>query len=267
MRRMNWTRSLWIGAALLLTGSTANADGVHIALVGATNVVAGQDFEIQLAVTQPGTPFNGYDATIAWDPAELTFVAASPIALQEGTYMTSACGTTFHWFQQAATSVQISHVIWCAGMRLTGPGELYRLQFRATGSRGTTHVTIAANEFYAAGYTVPTASAASATIVIGSPTDVATTAASLKLDAAPNPFQPLTTLLLQAPESGRQVILVHDVAGRLVRNLDRGSYAAGPRRVSWDGRDNDGLRLASGTYWITLQAGDSQVTKRVVLVR
>jgi hypothetical protein len=252
---------------VLLIGSNANADGVHIALVGTTNVVPGQDFEIELKVTEPGTPFNGYDATIAWDPSELTFVAASPIALQEGSYMTSACGTTFHWFQQTATSVQISHVIWCAGMRLTGPGELYRLRFRATGPLGATHVTIASNEFYAAGYTVPTASAASATIVIGSPTDATTNAASLQLEAVPNPFQPMTTLVLQAPASGQQRIVVHDVAGRLVRNLDRGSYAAGPRHVRWDGRDDHGFQLAAGTYWITLQAGASNVTKRVVLLR
>jgi len=267
MRRLNWIQSLWIGATVLLIGASANADGVHIALVGTTNVVAGQDFEITLVVTEPGTPFNGYDATISWDPSKLTFVAAAPIALQEGSYMTSACGATFHWFQQASTNVQISHVIWCAGMRLTGPGELYRLRFRATGSLGTTQVTIAADEFYAAGYTVPTASTASATIVIGSPTDVATTGAIMKLEAVPNPFQPTTTLWLQAPESEPQMIVIHDVAGRLVRNLDRGSYTAGPRQVTWNGRDDQGLQLAAGTYWITLQAGGSQVTKRVVLLR
>jgi hypothetical protein len=268
MRRTTWIRCAWIGAALLLMASGANAvAGVHIALIGPANVSPGQTFEVDLVVTQPGTLFNAYDATIAWDPARLTFQAATPLSLQEGSYMTGACGATFHWFQQNSASVSISHVMWCAGMHLPGPGQLYRLRFRAAGTAGTTQVTIAANEFYDAGYTVPTASATSASVVIGGPTDAMNSAASLRLEAVPNPFRPATMLELQAPEPGLQVISIYDVTGRLVRELDRGSYTAGPRQVAWDGRDAAGRRLAAGTYWIRLEVGGNRTTKRVVLLR
>ena len=267
MRWLTRTSVFCMSAAQLLMGSSAHAEGVQVALAGATSVLPGQTFEMDLVVPQAGAVFNGYDATIAWDPSKLTFVAAFPLHAQEGSYMTLACGATYHSFHQYATNVQITHAIWCAGMLLPGPGQLYRLRFRAMGAPGTTQVTIAQNKFYAAGYTVPTASASPATVVIGDPSDVATAGEAMRLDAVPNPFKPMTTLTLQAPESGQQMISVHDVAGRLVRDLDRGFYGAGPRQLRWDGRDNQGHRLASGAYWVTLDTGSSKATTRVVLLR
>jgi hypothetical protein len=157
---MGWVRSFCVGTALVLTTGVANA-GVHVALVGATHVAPNEVFELRLVVPQAGTAFNGYGVTIVWDPSKLTFVPASPLTLQEGAYMTSVCGATFHWFQQHTTDVEIAHALWCAGVLVTGPGELYKLRFRAIGS-GPTQVTIAENEFLAAGYTVPTESVTSA---------------------------------------------------------------------------------------------------------
>lgn len=54
---------------------------------------------------------------------------------------------------------------------------------------------------------------------------------------------------LEQPMDGRLTIIVEDGAGNRVRNLVTGADAlAGPQRVVWDGRDEDGNLVAPGTY-------------------
>ena len=45
-----------------------------------------------------------------------------------------------------------------------------------------------------------------------------------------------------------------DVSGRLVRDLFSGPLSAGPHSYQWDGRDADGVKSPSGTYFIRVQA-------------
>jgi len=35
--------------------------------------------------------------------------------------------------------------------------------------------------------------------------------------------------------------------------------------VTWDGRDGSGLRVAGGTYFVRLTAGDTMQTRKVVV--
>jgi flagellar basal-body rod modification protein FlgD len=43
-------------------------------------------------------------------------------------------------------------------------------------------------------------------------------------------------------------VKVYDANGTLVKNIDLGSQSAGTVSFDWDGTDNDGLALSSGTY-------------------
>jgi len=65
----------------------------------------------------------------------------------------------------------------------------------------------------------------------------------------PNPFNPATTIALDLPRDGRLSLRVYDLAGRLVRDLSpAGELPAGRRVFRWDGRDEDGRALPSGSY-------------------
>lgn len=156
-------KHLALAALLIPVQSLA---GVTVALQGPATVPSGGYIVLDLNVTQSGSAFNGYDATVGWDPSKLTFVAMSPLRLQEGSLMTGACGSTYHYFQAHSTTVDIGHVIWCAGMSLTGPGQLYRLKFQATGSTGSTTVSIVSTQFWNAGNAVGTDSATNAAVEI-----------------------------------------------------------------------------------------------------
>ena len=67
--------------------------------------------------------------------------------------------------------------------------------------------------------------------------------------------------------SGPATVGIYDVAGRRVRTLLRGQQPAGARIVTWDGRDEAGVRLAPGAYIVRLEAGGIREARTIRLVR
>jgi PA domain-containing protein/flagellar hook capping protein FlgD len=60
---------------------------------------------------------------------------------------------------------------------------------------------------------------------------------------------------------------VYDVAGRHLRSLDQGWRGRGEHRTAWDRLDARGDRVARGVYVVQLVAGQTSLTRKVVLVR
>jgi hypothetical protein len=83
----------------------------------------------------------------------------------------------------------------------------------------------------------------------------------------PNPFSKTTAIRYAVPVEGRRVsISLFDLAGRRVRTLVDGPQSAGRHVAQWDGRDEKGLRVASGVYFYRMDAGSfSQIQKVTVL--
>jgi hypothetical protein len=94
-------------------------------------------------------------------------------------------------------------------------------------------------------------------------------AAAFRLHAAtPNPFNPSTTIRFESPVDGARVRLaIYDSEGRFVRTLLDGLVSAGPRAVTWDGRDEKGQRLASGVYYYELEARGFSDARAMVLLK
>jgi hypothetical protein len=67
--------------------------------------------------------------------------------------------------------------------------------------------------------------------------------------AAPNPFNPRTTVRFELPRSGRATLELFDVRGRLVTTLVDADLAAGRHEVVWRGADAEGRAVASGPTW------------------
>ena len=90
-------------------------------------------------------------------------------------------------------------------------------------------------------------------------------AGPMLLSAAPNPFNPRTQLRYRLSETSRVSLTVYDAAGRLVRTLVSGErQTAGDHRMIWDGRTNNGQRLASGVYLLKLETGTRATSRKVV---
>jgi subtilisin family serine protease len=61
-------------------------------------------------------------------------------------------------------------------------------------------------------------------------------------------------------------VRVHDVQGRVVRDLKRAREGSGKYRVAWDIRDDRGRPVPAGMYYMDLRAGAMKASRRLVVV-
>lgn len=89
--------------------------------------------------------------------------------------------------------------------------------------------------------------------------------------AVPNPFNPRTEIQFEIPgTAGAQVpvrLELFDVAGRRVRTLHVGPLAPGAHRMTWDGQDDRGMAVSSGTYFARLQGVGKSESLKVTLLK
>jgi hypothetical protein len=83
----------------------------------------------------------------------------------------------------------------------------------------------------------------------------------------PNPCNPGTTVRFSLPGAGNAVLDLYAADGARVRRLAEGSFDAGHHEVFWDGRDDQGRGVASGTYLLRLTAGNTQQARKLALIR
>ena len=74
------------------------------------------------------------------------------------------------------------------------------------------------------------------------------------------------TLRFELPRQTDVVTLeLFNVAGRRVRVMSAASLSAVANEFTWNGTDNGGRRMPSGTYLARLRAGGEVATHRVVM--
>ncbi len=83
----------------------------------------------------------------------------------------------------------------------------------------------------------------------------------------PNPFNPTTTISYQLPEETPVKLTIYNVQGQLVRAYDLGIKTAGTYSVEWDGKDQFGRDLPSGTYLYRIKAGTFEQTRKMLLLK
>ncbi len=83
----------------------------------------------------------------------------------------------------------------------------------------------------------------------------------------PNPFNPLTTISFDLPHAEHVMLEILNVKGQRVRVLVDEARSTGHHEVSWNGTDQAGRRVASGTYLYVLKAGDFRQTARMILLK
>ena len=88
----------------------------------------------------------------------------------------------------------------------------------------------------------------------------------------PNPFNPETWIPYHLAADADVTIAIYSLRGDLVRQLDLGMQEAGyyvdmSRAAYWDGKNEDGESVASGVYFIKMEAGKFIASKRMVVVK
>ena len=88
----------------------------------------------------------------------------------------------------------------------------------------------------------------------------------------PNPFNPETWMPYQLATNTHAAIRIYTPSGTLIRNFelgfrDAGFYIGKSRAAYWNGCNNDGERVASGTYFYQLITPESTATRKMVILK
>ncbi len=85
--------------------------------------------------------------------------------------------------------------------------------------------------------------------------------------AYPNPFAASVTFGFEVKREGQSVdVAVYDVTGRVVTKLVSGPQSAGRSSVRWDGKDDGGVRMAPGVYFLKAIVGGVEKVQRLVRI-
>ena len=87
------------------------------------------------------------------------------------------------------------------------------------------------------------------------------------LTAYPNPFNPATKISYAIPGDDFVSLMIYSVDGRMVQTLVNEQQPMGRYEVIWNGEDENGRRVASGTYLYRLNAGQFSELKKMTLVK
>jgi hypothetical protein len=82
----------------------------------------------------------------------------------------------------------------------------------------------------------------------------------------PNPFNPSTTIRYKVPHASRVTVSVYSPSGQLIRTPIDASVPAGMGEVMWDGKNNEGVPVASGVYFYRLRTGKATLSKKMLLL-
>ena len=83
----------------------------------------------------------------------------------------------------------------------------------------------------------------------------------------PNPFNPSTVIEFDLPAQSHLDFRVYDGLGRLVRTLVDAEYTAGSHRIMWDGKNDAGSSISSGTYFYQLKTEGFVQAKKMVYLK
>ncbi|MBK7047372.1 MAG: hypothetical protein IPH48_12875 [bacterium] len=87
------------------------------------------------------------------------------------------------------------------------------------------------------------------------------------LHAFPNPFNPVTTIAFDLDRPGPVALDVYAPDGRRLRTLLSAELGAGRHEAIWDGRDERGRLMASGSYLCRLQTAAGKSVARLTLLK
>ena len=85
--------------------------------------------------------------------------------------------------------------------------------------------------------------------------------------AFPNPFNGSTQITYTLAAGTPVELRVYNALGQVVRTLLRQQREAGAHQIHWDGKDDQGQALASGTYLLIMRAGAVRQATKMLLLR
>jgi hypothetical protein len=83
----------------------------------------------------------------------------------------------------------------------------------------------------------------------------------------PNPFNPSTKINYSLSRSGKIKLQIFNANGKKVRTLLDNSQSSGKHFIQWDGRDDFGNHVSSGTYFYLLKFDGNIISKKMLKMK
>ncbi len=83
----------------------------------------------------------------------------------------------------------------------------------------------------------------------------------------PNPFNHETIIKFSLPKTAQVDLTIFDINGRYIRQLASQYFPAGIHSLRWDGRNDQGSLVASGTYLCQIKSGEQRAVRSVIFAK
>ncbi|MBN1482884.1 T9SS type A sorting domain-containing protein [candidate division KSB1 bacterium] len=98
--------------------------------------------------------------------------------------------------------------------------------------------------------------------------DNAVVVESYNLSNYPNPFNPTTTIRYKTQRAETASLVIYNVGGDPIRQLSINRFhTPGIHEISWDGRDDSGIMVSSGTYFYQLYTPSTVVSNKMLFLK
>lgn len=83
----------------------------------------------------------------------------------------------------------------------------------------------------------------------------------------PNPFNPSTNISFTLEKADIVQLNIYNILGEKIKTLVTGEQSRGKHSFSWNGKNDSGMSVSSGTYIYRLKVGQLIETKQMLLIR
>lgn len=83
----------------------------------------------------------------------------------------------------------------------------------------------------------------------------------------PNPFNQATTIQFTLPEVTCASCIIYNSAGQKVRSITLGSLSTGRNSIIWDGKNDHGMSVSSGIYFVRVYADLHTASHKMLMLR
>ncbi|MFW5627772.1 MAG: C10 family peptidase [Candidatus Cloacimonadaceae bacterium] len=83
----------------------------------------------------------------------------------------------------------------------------------------------------------------------------------------PNPFNPETNISFTLKEADLVSLDIYNLKGQLVKSLVKGEMPSGEHTIVWNGRDNSDREVASGVYFLRMNAGKYSSSRKMIMMK
>ena len=80
-------------------------------------------------------------------------------------------------------------------------------------------------------------------------------------------MNPSTNIDIETATSGKLLVSIYDISGRLINNLLNKKIDAGYYSVRWNGQNFNGEPMPTGIYFVQVESGGDLSIRKIMLIK